>query len=195
MHLPLDLDSLKSLSDELTKIATDAGTRAALAAKQGKANDYLVGGQLPSNTPTETNFMPKIGETDFRAKAHDFAEKHKGEAVSAAKGAGGAILLGQLLTGGRLGRHSGIARLGYRGFGGIGAGLGIADYHASKHTSSKKAVLPKSKTANMISSAFTPARQLSEGVQTGSFKKMIHAGGRLRPVRVGQKFELPSEPR
>lgn len=195
-----------SFSDELTKISMDAGGRATLAGKMGQGRDYLPGGELPSNDPTQTNFLPKmadIGET--QEKARDFYIKARGPGMSALKGAGGGLLIGNLITGGRLGGHSGLARLGLRGFGAIGAGVGAADYYAqgqhhddakkieTRVSSRRKATLPQEKTANFISSTFTPARQFSESLQTGSFKKMIHGGGRLRPPQVGQKFNFPGE--
>lgn len=194
MLLPLGLDVLHSLVDEFVKISHDAGTRATLAAKHGQP--YLPGGELPSTTAIK---MAKLtfsepAEPSFGDKVKSFAHKAENPAISALKGAGGAILLGQLLTGGRLGGYSGPARLGYRGFGALGAGAGLAADHFGQKNPKRTASLPAEKTANMISETFSPARQLSSGVQTGSFKNMVHAGGRLRPPKVGQKFNFPSEP-
>lgn len=206
MLLPLELSSLKSLSHELIKISMDAGARATLAGKTGQGQTYLPGGELPSNSPTQTNFVPKLAsEDDLGEQARDFYIKNRGPAVAALKGAGGALLAGNLITGGRLGGHSGLARFGLRGFGLTGAGVGLADYYGQgKHEEAavkvqnrinhRKASLPTAvKTANFISSTFTPARQLSEGLHTGSFEKIIHSGGRLRPPKVGQKFTFPGE--
>jgi len=205
MRLPLELDSVKALAREFVKISMDAGARATLAGKTGQGHTYLPGGELPSNSPTQTNFVPKLAEDDMSERARDLYIKARGPGYSALRGAGGALLAGNLITGGRLGRHSGLARLGLRGFGALGAGIGLADYYGrGKHhedaakvqsrISHRKAALPEAtKTANFISSAFTPARQLSEGLHTGSFEKLIHTGGRLRPPKVGQKFTFPGE--
>lgn len=205
MYLPLEIRTLKALSNELIKISMDAGTRATLAGKTGQGQTYFPGGELPSNSPAQTNFVPKIAsEDDITEKARDFYIKARGPAISALKGAGGTLLAGNLITGGRLGRHSGLSRFGLRSFGALGAGIGLADYYGQgKHhddaskvenrIARRKAVIPTEKTANFISSAFSPARQLSEGLHTGSFEKIIHTGGRLRPPKVGQKFTFPGE--
>lgn len=184
----------------------DAGARATLAGKTGKGQTYLPGGELPSNSPTQTNFVPKLASEDsIGEQTRDLYIKGREPALAALKGAGGALLAGNLITAGRLGRHSGLARFGLRGFGLSGAGIGLADYYGrGKHEEDaakvqnrinhRKAALPTTvKTANFISSAFTPARQLSEGLHTGSFEKIIHNGGRLRPPKVGKKFTFPGE--
>lgn len=191
MYLPLDMTSLRSFADELLKIASmDAGTRAALAGKLGKARDYFPGGELPSNAPGQTNFEPKLAS--MAEKFVELRDKAEEPTVTALKGAGGGILAGQLLTGGRLGNHSGLARLGYRGAGAIGAGLALADHYVSDHVR-RRASMPK--TANVNSATFTPARQLSAGVQTDSFEHKIHnEGAKLHPPKVGQKFNFPSTP-
>lgn len=198
MLLPLGIDTLRCFSDELTKISMDAGARATLAGKTGQGQTYLVGGELPSNSPTQTNFVPKIAE-DTKQKILDFTqrvrEKAEGPTVAALTGAGGGILAGQLITGGRLGGLTGTTRLGYRGAGAIGAALGLAKHYGSKHLDEreerKKATMPK--TAG-LATTFSPARKLSAGVQTGSFKNIVHSGGSLQPSTVGQKFNLPGMP-
>lgn len=197
MLLPLGIDVLRCFTDEFTKISMDAGARATLAGKTGQGQTYLPGGELPSNSPGQTNFVPKIAELDRKQKALEFVSnvrsKAEGPTIAALKGAGGGILIGQLLTGARLGGHSGLARLGFRGFGALGAGAGLAEHLGSKHLgeSRKKATLPENtKTAGV----FTPARQLSAAVQTGSFKNIVHAGATLQPPKVGQKFNFPGVP-
>jgi hypothetical protein len=192
-----------SFSDEMRKIAGDAGTRATMAAKLGLGQKYLPGGELPSNAPGETNFEPKLAEKSFKEKMVNLYHRAKGPVGAAIHGAVPAIFLGQMLTGARLGRDSAITRLGYRGFGGLGAGVALADYYSkdkNRHPKreERKAILPDptlepEKVAGVISS-FTPARQLSANVQTGSFKNIVHAGSQLRPPKVGQKFNFPSEP-
>jgi len=209
MLLPLGLDVLRFFSDELVKISDDAGTRATLAGKTGQGQTYLVGGELPSNSPTQTNFVPKIAE-EFKPKIEEFKaqetadrkkkvidflrnarDKGEGPTVAALTGAGGGILAGQLITGGRLGGLTGATRLGYRGFGAIGAGLGLAKHLGTKHLDNKgkkKATMPK--TAGLATN-FSPARKLSSGMQTGSFKNIVHSSGSLQPSTVGQKFLSP----
>lgn len=202
MLLPLDIEIFRHFSDELIKIAEDAGCRATLAGKTGQGQTYLVGGELPSNGPTQTNFVPKIAESsepNLKQKALDTAvkirEKAQDPVVHALGGAGGGILAGQILTGGRLGSQSGLARLGFRGAAAIGAGLGLATHYGSQHLDEhkRKATMPKLKTAGLATS-FSPARKLSAGVQTGSFKNIVHSGGSLQPATVGQKFHVPSVP-
>lgn len=201
MQLPLDLNSFRALSREFIKISMDAGARATLAGKTGQGQTYLPGGELPSNSPTQTNFVPKIASNeDFQDRASALYSKARNPAISALKGAGGGLVVGNLITGGRLGSLSGLSRLGLRAFGSVGAGVGLADYYAQgKHRAGethRKASMPASdklKTANFLSSTFTPARQLSEGLHTGSFEKLIHRGGRLKPPKVGNTFTFPGE--
>lgn len=57
----MSIRRLRSFSTELMKIASeilDADVRMLLAERRG--DEYLPGGQLPSNDPRETNFVPKI---------------------------------------------------------------------------------------------------------------------------------------
>ena len=191
MRLPLDLDIVKSLSDEFKKISSDAGTRATLAGKLGKGQTYLPGGELPSTSPTQTNFVPKIASQEARDTIKKYYEKARGPAISALGGAGLGVVMGNVITGGRLGNFNNLSRLGLRASAAIGAGVGLADHYGRSHL--KKALMPKEKQANFISSTFTPARQLTEGVRTGGFEKLIHQGGRLRPPKYGKKFPLVSE--
>lgn len=191
MSILLDLAIIKSLSNEFEKIATDAGTRATLAGKLGKGQTYLPGGELPSTSPTQTNFVPKIASQKVRESLKNFYEKARDPALSALGGAGIGVVAGNVITGGRLGNFNHLSRFGLRASAAIGAGVGLADHYGRSHI--KKAILPKQKQANFISSAFTPARQLSEGARTGEFEKLIHHGGRLHPPKYGKKFPLVSE--
>lgn len=199
MYLPLELDVLKSLTNEFEKISMDAGARATLAGKTGRGQTYLPGGELPSNDPTQTNFLPKIAQDDLREKARDLYIRARGPTSSALKGATAGAVLGNVLTGGRLGMRTGLTRFGLRASAATGAGIGLADYFAhgghiddaSKiqgRIARRKAVIPSEKIANFLSSTFTPARQLSEGLHTGSFEKIIHKGGHLKPATVGRRF-------
>ncbi len=205
----MSFDMMHSFSDEFVKIAMDAGARATLAAKMGKSKDYLQGGELPSNGPSEVSFIPKLGEEgNFKEKARDLYLHARAPGHAALKGALPGVFLGNFLTGGRLGGSSWKTRMGLRGFAAVGAGAGLADYYLSgdhkdnqkmigDRKSKRKATMPEpalAKTANLVSETFTPARQLSQGVQTGSFKEMVHAGGHLRPLKVGQKFNFPGSP-
>jgi hypothetical protein len=213
MLMPLEM--MRSFSDEFAKISMDAGQRATLAAKMGDSKNYLQGGELPSNGPSEVAFIPKIGQQqpeqkgDLKERARDMYLHARGPAGAAIKGGFPGVFLGNFLTGGRLGASSPLSRLGLRGFGALGAGVGLADYYlAGKHNQNteminqrvskrRAAAIPQpsmQKTAGMMSQAFTPARQLTRGAQTGSFKEMVHMGDRLRPPKVGQKFNFPGTP-
>lgn len=206
----MDLPTYISFGDELVKIA-DAGIRANMAARNGAVvgTDYLPGGELESNDPSQTNFVPKLagkGETTegkfdskkLKKKFHKAYNKHREPAGAALRGGFGGAFLGQMLTGGRLGGKGLAARMGLRGFGALGAGAGLADHYAQGKKGRRRRRRRRSvlldKTAGMPSGTFTPARQLQRGTHTGSFERVVHKGGVLRPPTVGQKFKFPSDP-
>jgi len=141
--------------------------------------DYLPGGQLPSNDPGETNFEPKIA-----SKVDEAYKKYREPGKHALKGAIPGALLGNILGSAKMGKNP--LRAGAL----VGAGLGLTDWIASG-----KAQKWKKKHAMIGSQTFTPGRALSQSRSVGSFQdKVIHKGDRLRPLKLGQKFGLPSEP-
>jgi len=180
----MDVQAYKAFGDELQKIAAvslDAATRANMAGRHGK--EYLPGGELSSNHPGDTNFVPKIAASDdqqgLKGKFHKGYREARKPAAAAAKGALVGSLLANILTGGRA------AGLKYTTSALIGGGAGIADYMA----------VGKKKTAMTGSGTFTPGRSLAQSRAVGSFQdKVIHKGDRLRPPTMGQRFAIPSDP-
>jgi hypothetical protein len=180
----MELISYRSFGDELQKISAvslDADTRANMAARKGAqiGVNYLPGGELPSNDPAQTNFVPKIAST-----VDETYKKYREPGKHALKGAIPGALLGNILGPTKMGKNP--LRAGAL----IGAGLGLTDWIASG-----KARKWKKKHAMIGSQTFTPGRALSQSRAVGSFQdKVIHKGDRLRPLKLGQKFGLPSEP-
>jgi len=139
-----------------------------------------------------------VDTKELKKRFHKGYNKYREPTGAALRGGFGGAFLGQMLTGGRLGGKGLAARMGLRGFGALGAGVGLADHYAQGKKARRRkrglAARDSSKTAGMPSGTFTPARQLSSGNHTGSFEKIVHKGGILRRPTVGQKFKFPSDP-
>jgi hypothetical protein len=197
--------SLIAFRDELLKIAAvsvDADTRNNMAMRH-EVPDFLLEGRLESNDSKETNFFPKLGtkmekvrdKRDWLQEKYRAARKPGGAAL---KGGFAGAFLGNMLTGGRLGGENWKTRMGLRGFGALGAGLGLADHYAQKRYKRKKreeraaARAEQAKTAMVGSATFTPGRSLTTGRNTMRFQdKLIHKGDTLRPATMGRKFQIP----
>jgi hypothetical protein len=192
-----------AFGDELRKIAgvsLDGETRANMVARAGlrPGIEYLPGGQLPSNDPKETNFVLKIaGTSKFETKSYRKYKKYREPAKATLMGALPGAFVGGLLGSKRMGNNP--RRLGAL----IGGGLGAADWVASgkarawsnKYKSRKKPEIPKTKAAMIGSQTFTAGRSLMQSNSVGSFQdKMVHKGSRLNPLKVSNKFPVPSIP-
>ena len=202
---------LIAFGDELTKIAMslDADTRNNMAMRH-EVPDFLLEGRLESNDAKETGFIPKIGgqrldqARNKRDKAQEKYRDLRKPGGAALKGGLTGSFIGQMLTGGRLGGDSVRKRMGLRGFGAVGAGLGLADHYANKRYErakrkeryeANKAKAETPKTAMVAASqTFTPGRALTTARNTGSFLDgVIHKGAPPQPATQGQKFRLPQE--
>lgn len=199
----MELALYGAFGDELRKIAgvsLDADTRANMAGRRGlrMGIEFLPGGQLSSNDPKETNFVPKLAALiskdtkksikedlkNARKKFHKGYKKVRDPAASAIAGGAIGTFGSRVLLGG-----SARGWKGYRFPAVIGAGLGVADYIAQGKGHKKV------KTAMMGSGTFTPARSLAQSSAVGSFQdKIVHKGERLRPLKLGQKFTVPGDP-
>ena len=190
----MELASYISFRDELVKIASlDADTRATMAARAGlrPGIEFLPGGQLPSNDPGETNFVPKIaGAREIESKTYKKYKRYREPGAAVMKGALPGAFIANLLGTNKMGKNP--IRAGAL----IGGGLGLADWAASgKARSWVSKPSSKAKTAMMGSDTFTPGRAKAQSSAVGSFQdKMIHKGSRLRPMKMGQNFSIPSEP-
>jgi hypothetical protein len=192
----VNLASYRAFGDELRKIAgvsLDAGTRANLAGRDGlrPGVEYLVGGELPSNDPGQTNFKPKLAEaSEVETKAYKKYKRYREPAAAAMKGAFPGAFIGNILGPAKMGKNP--VRAGAL----LGAGAGIADWIASGKARKWREAGRKAKTAMVMGSdTFTPGRALSQSRQVGSFKdKVIHKGEILKPVKAGPKFSIPETP-
>jgi len=191
----VEVQSLISFRDEILKIASpDGETRANMVERMG--GEYLQGGELASNDPRKQGLSPKIAEMssdDLEHKSYKSYNKYREPAKSAFMGALPGAWAGNLLGTQRMGKNP--SRAGAL----IGAGLGTADWIASgkarKWVSGNSSKTTKAKTAEMGSQTFTPGRAKAQSSAVGSFQdKTIHNGSRLRPMKMGQKFSIPSEP-
>lgn len=190
----MQLGSLIAFRSELQKIAgvsLDAGTRANMAGRAGlrPGVEFLPGGELPSNDPNQTNFVPKIAADDLEHKAYNKYKKLREPGGAALKGGIYGGFVGNLLEG-----AAGKSRV--RAGALAGAGIGVADWiargKARKWATKAKA---KVKTAMMGSETFSPGRAKAQSSAVGSFQdKTIHKGSRLRPMKMGQNFAIPSDP-
>ena len=203
----MTLTSFRSFRDELQKIAgvsIDAGMRATLAERKGlrMGVEYLPGGELPSNDPSQTGFVPKIAAaSELESKAYKKYKKYREPAKATMMGALPGAWVGNLLGPQKMGKNP--ARLGAL----IGGGVGIADWVASgrarkwttagRRAARREAKLKavKAKTAMIGSNTFTPGRAMAQSGSVGSFQdKVIHKGSRLKPLKIGQQFDVPSSP-
>lgn len=188
----MQLMSLIAFRSELQKIAgvsLDADTRANMAGRAGlrPGVEYLPGGELPSNDPNQTNFVPKIAAAgDLEGQAYKKYKKYREPAGAGLKGALPGAFLGNLIGPEKMGKNP--TRAGAL----LGAGLGVADWVASGRA---RKWADKTKTAMMGSGTFTPGRAKAQSSAVGSFQdKTIHKGSRLRPMKMGQNFAIPSDP-
>lgn len=188
----MQVESLIAFRSELQKISgvsLDAGTRANMAGRAGlrPGIEYLPGGELPSNDPNQTNFVPKIAASpnDFEHKAYKKYEKIREPIGAALKGGIYGGFVGNLL-------ESATSKNRIRAGALIGGGLSVADWIARGKA---RKWAKKTKTAMMGSTTFTPGRSLAQSQAVGSFQdKLIHKGSRLRPMKMGQNFTIPSNP-
>jgi len=194
----MQVASLIAFRSELQKIAgvsLDADTRANMAGRAGlrPGIDFLPGGEMPSNDPKQTNFVPKTAAVapDLEHKTYQKYKKLREPGGAALKGGIYGGFIGNLVQG-ATGKNK--TRLGALTGAGIGVGDWIASGKARKWATKAKAV-DKAKTAMMGSATFTPGRSLAQTQAGGSFQdKTIHKGSRLRPMKLGQNFAIPSDP-
>lgn len=188
----MHVSSYRSFGDELQKIAgvsLDADTRANMAGRAGlrPGIEYLPGGELPSNDPSQTNFVPKLAEENLENRTYEKYKEYREPAKAALKGGFAGGFLGNLAGGTKMSKNP--IRAGAL----IGSGIGIADWIASGKA--RKFISGKAKTAMGGSDTFSPARSLQQSGAVGNFQdKIIHKGSRLRPMKMGQKFSIPSDP-
>ena len=155
--------SYRAFSTELLKIATevaDAEIRKLLAERRGE--EYLPGGQLPSNTQAEAQYMPKFGFSSMTATQFGATspigvanKRNPGKyqesrdlaytGLKGAMGGVGASGLGHALAGVK---EMPTRRL--RAAAGIGTGIALAD-HAIRHHEAKKQLKHQEKQAGIVS--------------------------------------------
>jgi len=196
----------RSFSTELMKIASgipdDAGIRELLADREGE--EYLPGGELPSNEPGSAMLQKLGGPFALAAGAHDLHAKTKidspyqgtrDHAVAAGKGAlTGAAAMGLV---DKLSKTPFVGHKHYRAAAAIGAGGMLADrvfrHHRAEHDSHKD------KTAGIVSPSAehvvkSPAGVLHAAQQTGSVRgKPRMVGKASKAIRIGtRKFQMPT---
>ena len=195
----MNLRLYRSFATELMKLAApNAGVNALRALRQGK--EYLEGGQLKTNDPKETNFMPKLaafGMSNMAAvnmgnaadlynlkaktKAHGVYQNIRDYTIGGLKGAMTGV--GVLGTANAL-RHGPDAKLiskgPFRAAAGIGAGLALADRFYRRNIAKGKQQ-EKDAAATPVpnpSATFTPARELH---RVGEVAKMNRPRGLKGP--------------
>lgn len=171
----------RSFATELTKIAmVDSEIRELHADRKGK--EYLVGGQLPSNSPVETGYVPKLASRKIgppsMGKLQNPSTADEGGTYHGVRDTALAGLGGALTGSGIVKLHEAIKGKGYKATGkhhaiaaGLGATVALAD-RAFRHKDTIKSLLPfgKAKEAMMGSGTFTPARALQRDKKVGHFE-------------------------
>jgi hypothetical protein len=207
----MSLFQYRAFATELMKIATelqDPDIRALMAQRKGE--EYLKGGQLPTNADAEgqdSRYVPELQKKAFgigyeagalppddymvrgKLKKPGMYQDVRDTAVAGMKGA----LTGAGVTGlyhGLRGRMNTLPTGQLQAGAGIGAGLALADrmyrHHQQKRQLQEEAV----KQANL--STFTPARALDTGHKVGSFENKVHVGAPAQPAGLmGKAGRLP----
>jgi hypothetical protein len=195
----MDLRSYRAFATEMTKIALASAEVLARRAER-RGEEYLVGGQLPSNNPAETGIVVKLAAKKIAPpvimdKLQNPGMKDDGPYQqvrdTALSGLGGA------LTGsGVVKLHEAIRGSGYKATGKqhiVGAGLGAATALADRAYRHRSELFPK--TAMMGSGTFTPGRALHQAQETRQFHDHdIHTTAKARPAGlIGNKFRIPTQ--
>lgn len=186
--------SMRAFSTEIVKLAMeikDPDIQALLADRKGK--EYLPGGQLKTNTESETGFVPKIATiTGWRSPArlaatgmdmpssdgtpHDRYSSAKDWAMTGVKGVttgAGLMGLGHALAKNELKPSLGALRAGAV----IGGGLAIGDKLLANRAKKKEML----KQAMLGSETFTPGRALKASGELAHFENKVHQGPGIRP--------------
>jgi hypothetical protein len=210
------LRQLRSFSAEMMKIAADVqdpGIQELLAFRRGE--EYLPGGQLPSNTALEEYYQPKMAagfdsriglatdafDLKARKKKHNQYQTVRDYATTGMKGGlTGIGLLGAAnALRGRFGSPQGPvetfkAMRNVRRAAGAGVGVALLD-RAYRHDDLPD-IQGKDKTAGIVrptaNGLRSPAAQLSQAQATGSFKNVIRSteGRAPHSLQTGKKFRL-----
>jgi hypothetical protein len=195
----MNLREYRAFSTELMKLASgilDHDVRILLADRRGE--EYLQGGQLPSNHPSETNFTPKIASLGRAVNYSNLGnEIHSGKRVKNKSTGGlergymagreylgalhkglmtgvGTIGTGTLITGGRSPSKN-LTRAGAV----VGAGTAIGDLLARRHFSDQRAHQKVAMVVDNPNASFgSPAKALADSRKVGSFQP-----GRIHTVR------------
>jgi hypothetical protein len=195
----MDLRGYRAFATEMTKIALHSAEALARKAER-RGDEYLMGGQLPSNNPAETGIVVKLAARKIAPpvimdKLQNPTTKDEGTYQqvrdTALTGLGGA------LTGsGVIKLHEAIRGGGYKATSKqhvVGAGIGAATALADRAYRHRGELFPK--TAMMGSGTFTPGRALHQAQETRQFHDHdIHTTAKARPAGlVGNKFRLPTQ--
>jgi hypothetical protein len=212
----MNLLGVRAFATELLKIALelqDADVRALFAERRGE-KDYLPGGQLLSNAPAETNFLPKLASK--RRTGLDSTNPlatHLDRLRSNTKKPGGyqeardtALTgLGGALTGASVLRLTEKMRRsqatasprGYMAAAGVGAAAGLAD-RVYRHYRPSSAPAPAGSAATKLAMPLgpvgghgaTPGMKLESSGRVGKFMGGVHAAPHTAGL-IGKAGRLP----
>lgn len=185
--MTMQLTSVRAFRDELALIARDGEQRQRVAERYGE--EYLPGGELPSNDTKLALAMPTLPKT--KEEWQETYRTARKPASAALSGAFGGVLLSNVLSGG------GAKGWGYRAPALVGAGTGVADYLARGRLEKDFGLQPPAtaKIAMLGSRTFTSARELARAGRVGTFHdKLLHKGSIPQPPTLGRHFQLPTAP-
>ena len=197
-----DLRQLRSFTTEMMKLAAgvpDAGIQELLAFRRGE--EYLPGGQLPSNTEEEVRhqakfaemFDPKMGlaagsfDLKARKKKSNEYQKARDYAVTGMKGGlSGLGVMGAVNAMRK--KPFAASAMKARRAATLGASIALLD-RAYRHDDLPKTAGVVRPTAAGLRS---PAAQLSQARATGSFKNVVRSTEGLKPhsLQTGKKFRV-----